>query len=152
MTELLTTIAGMTLGEIAGSGALITAGLFTVVQVSPIKWDPWTWLFSAIGRALNREVIAKVDKLEKDIKDMEYKAREREAKDARVRVLRFGDELIHNVQHTKEHFDDVLQDITDYEKYCEEHPEFENDRMQITAQFIKETYHTCMLKRTFLEP
>ena len=67
-----------------------------------------------------------------------------------TRVLRFGDELLHDVRHTKEHFDDVLRDITEYEKYCLEHPEFENDQMHITAEHIKETYHKCLREHSFL--
>lgn len=149
---MLKAISEMTMGEIAGGGALLVAAIFTVIKISPIKLDPWAWLFRVIGRALNGELIEKVDKLEKEIKKIEYRSGERDAKDARARVLRFGDELIHDVRHTKEHFDDILQDITEYEQYCDEHPEFENDRMQLTAQIIKDTYRDCMLKRNFLEP
>ena len=39
-------------------------GALTVLQVAPIKINPWTWIARAIGRAINAEVIAKVDKLE----------------------------------------------------------------------------------------
>ena len=99
---------------------------------------------------LEQNFTAKVDGLDQKIEKMDQEEQLQRAKDARTRVLRFGDEVFHNVLHTKEHFDDVLRDITYYEKYCNEHPEFENDQMHITAEHIKETYHKCLKEHSFL--
>ena len=137
-------------GNITAGIALLGAALATIIQVSPIKLDPWTWLARWIGRAINGEVIQEVQSLKKEIKRMDHDAAEQRAKDARARVLRFGDEILHNDRHSKEHFDDVLQDITFYENYCEKHPEFENDRMKLTAQKIKDTYKKCWEEHSFL--
>lgn len=137
-------------GNIPAGIALLCAALATIIQISPIKLDPWTWLARWIGRAINGELIEKVDKMEKKIEKMDQEEHLQRAKDARTRVLRFGDELLHDVHHTKEHFDDVLRDITYYENYCDEHPNFENDQMHITADYIKETYHKCLKEHSFL--
>lgn len=51
-----------------------------------------------------------------------------EATTCRYRILRFNDEILHEQRHTKEHFDQILDDITRYEKYCDEHPEYENNK------------------------
>lgn len=150
MVEAVEAISEVCEGNITAGIALLGVALATIIQVSPIKLDPWTWLARWIGRAINAELMEKVDQLELDIKQIDHDAGERNAKAARARVLRFGDELIHDVRHSKEHFDDILQDITEYEKYCEEHPEFENDRMQLTAQKIKDTYKKCWEEHSFL--
>lgn len=144
------TIGELTTGQLAGGAALLLGAFATFVQISPIQINPWSWLARKVGRAINGEVIEKVEKLENEIKDMKESQDERDAKAARTRVLRFGDELIHNVKHTKEHFDDILQDMSDYEKYCDEHKDFKNDRMHLTSQHIKETYHRCMEEHSFL--
>ena len=39
-----------------------------------------------------------------------------EATTCRYRILRFNDEILHEQRHTKEHFDQILDDITRYEK------------------------------------
>lgn len=130
--------------------ALIVAGISTVVEKTSKTVKPLTKLARAIGRAINGDLIEKVDNLEQKIEKMDQEEHLQRAKDARTRVLRFGDELIHDVRHTKEHFDDVLRDITEYEKYCDEHPKFENDQMHITAEHIKETYHKCLKEHSFL--
>ena len=148
--EAVEAMQGMTAREIAGNATLLLVGLSAFVEITPIKINPISDLLKLIGGKLNGEVISRVKKLETDIQRIENTEAERYAKSARTRVLRFGDELIHDVRHSKEHFDDILQDITDYEKYCEEHPKFENDRMQLTAKHIKETYAKCMIDHNFL--
>ena len=134
----------------AEASAALALIIPTIIQISPIKLNPWTALARWFGRAMNGEVIEKVDKLESELQKLKATADERAAKDARARILRFGDELIHNVHHSKEHFDDILQDMSDYEHYCEKHPDFKNNRLQLTARLIKETYCKCMEEHNFM--
>lgn len=122
----------------------------TVLQVAPIKINPWTWIARAIGRAINAEVIAKVDKLECEVQTIKKNTEEHEAKSARVRILRFGDEILHDVKHSQEHFNQVLLDITEYEEYCSKHPEFRNNVTGITTKRIMETYERCLKDNNFL--
>ena len=141
---------GLTVGEFLCYCALIVAGVSAVIEKTSKTVKPLTKLARAIGRALNGDLIDKVDTLEKKVEKMDQDDKLQRAKDARTRVLRFGDELLHDVRHTKEHFDDVLRDITEYEIYCDEHPKFENDQMHITAEHIKETYNKCLKEHSFL--
>ena len=143
-------ISEMTVGELVSYSALIVAGAAAFVEKTSKTIKPLTKLARAIGRAINGELMEKVDNLEKKVEKMDQDDKLQRAKDARTRVLRFGDELIHDVRHTKEHFDDVLRDITEYENYCDTHPRFENDQMHITAAHIKETYHKCLKEHSFL--
>ena len=143
-------ISEMSAGELIRYIALAVAGVAAFVEKTSKTVKPLTKLARAIGRAINGDLIDKVEGLEEKIEKMDQDDKLQRAKDARTRVLRFGDELIHDVRHTKEHFDDVLRDITEYEKYCDEHPKFENDQMHITAEHIKETYHKCLKEHSFL--
>lgn len=132
------------------SGFIALLGGATIIQISPIKINPWTWVAKAIGRAINAEVISKVDRLESDIQAVKVEVEEHEAKSARVRILRFGDELLHNVKHSQEHFNQILLDITEYEEYCTKHPEFRNNVTGITTKRIKATYEKCLEEHSFL--
>ena len=150
LIKLAESMKGMTASEIVGNATLLLVGLSAFIEITPIKINPISSLLKWIGSRINGEVIARVKKLESDINRIEHTEGERYAKSARTRVLRFGDEVIHGVKHSKEHFDDILLDIHEYYVYCEEHPEFENDRMQLTAMHIKETYARCMKENSFL--
>lgn len=143
-------IKDMTIGQLTLDAALIVAGLATIVQIAPIKINPWSRLAKAIGRALNGELIEKVEKLETDVGTINDKVDESGAKTARARILRFGDEIIHGVRHSKEHFDDILDDITDYENYCETHPKFKNGKTGLTSNLIKDTYQKCLKEHDFI--
>lgn len=131
------------------AAALLLGGSF-VIQISPIKINPWTWLARSIGRAINGELIEKVEKLEKQFKQMEENDAEREIKNARFRILRFGDECQRHVLHSHEHFDQIIEDIDQYETYCVEHPNFKNNKATLTIANIKETYRRRVAANDFL--
>ena len=143
-------IKDMTIGQLTLDATLIIAGFATLIQIAPIKINPWSALAKAIGRAINGELIEKVDKLESDVRTINDKVDESGARTARARILRFGDEIIHGVRHSKEHFDDVLDDITDYENYCNDHPNFKNGKTGLTSNLIQETYKKCLKEHDFI--
>lgn len=135
------TITAVVLALVAGT---------TLIQIAPIKINPWSWLARAIGRAINAEVIQKVENLECDLQTLKKHTEEQTAKECRVRILRFGDEILHDVHHSKEHYDQILLDITDYNNYCKEHPEFKNNMTVITTSRIMSTYEQCLEDHSFL--
>lgn len=75
---------------------------------------------------------------------------ENEAATCRYRILRFNDEILHERKHTKEHFDQILDDVTRYEKFCAEHPEYENNKAVLAIENIKRVYQNCSNENTFL--
>lgn len=134
---------------LAGGGGLILVAM-TLIQISPVKVNPWTAMAKAIGRAINGEVIQKVDKLDRDLQTVRKEAAEQAAMNYRARILRFGDEVMHDVRHSKDHFDQVLHDITEYERYCKKNPDFENNMTALTSSRIKEIYRKCLEDNDFL--
>ena len=91
-----------------------------------------------------------LDDIALEIADMKADQEERDAISCRSRILHFGDETIHGVRHTKEHFDQILRDITTYERYCDNHPNFENNTTVLTSKRIKDIYEDCLEKADFL--
>nr|DAH31965.1 MAG TPA: hypothetical protein [Caudoviricetes sp.] len=148
----------MTIKEIlyGGSGALVL--IMSLLQVSKININPWTAIFGWFGKQLNHEVLKKVADLEKNMKTMQTdidtirdEGRERHAKDCRVRILRFADEIYLGTNHSQEHYKQVLGDITAYEKYCDDHAEFENQIAVSAIRQIKEAYDRHTRQHDFLQ-
>lgn len=140
----------MSLNDIAvygGSGFLI---LLTLIQIAPIKINPWSWLAGCLGRAINKDVIEKVDELDKKVDKLEKKSDERNATLCRTHILRFGDEILHDVPHSKEHYDNILVDIDTYEEYCNENPEYRNNIAVATIKHIKNMYQKHLEEDSFL--
>ena len=139
----------MNINEVVAGGGVVIV-IMTLIQITPIRLDPWSAIARIIGRAINGEVMTKVDKLSHDLQDMKATEEERDAVNARIRILQFGDELCMNVRHTRERFNQILADIDMYENYCDTNPTFENNQSVMTIQNIKDVYHDCMKKQDFL--
>ena len=145
-------IASMSLTELCGYIALILGILSVVVQVTPIKLNPWTWIARKIGKAINHDELNKIDRIGVELANLCLTVDERDAKRDRESILVFGDELIFDPErrHSKDRFDNIMQHITDYEKYCSEHPEFKNNMTEATTKLIQTTYEKCMKEHLFL--
>lgn len=140
----------MSIQEILASsgGALVV--LITLVQIAPIKVNPWSAICRAIGRALNGDVIAKLDKVENRLDEHIRMDDERNADLHRARILQFNTELLRSIQHTEEDFNEILYNIDCYEKYCTEHPEYQNNRAVHAIKNIDRVYDECMENHDFL--
>ena len=125
-----------------GGGVLVVA--MTLVQIAPVKVNPWSWLAAAIGRAINAEVIKKLDNhITMDDR--------RTADGHRARILHFNNEMLRDINHTKEEFTEVLAEIDAYELYCREHPEYPNNRAILAIKNIQEVYMERLKRHDFLQ-
>lgn len=88
--------------------------------------------------------------IKEEIRKLREDMQEDQVTTARVRILGFSDEMRHGVQHSKESFDQALQDIDKYKKYCNTHPSYENARASAAIAHINEAYRQCLLEDSFL--
>lgn len=161
----------MDLNTILTSFCWITIAIFTVGQkFAPQGKKPWSIILSFIGREINAEIIQSCDELSKRIdgintelaKTQESIAEAKEAIKksqnfeletraiaARVRILRFGDELQEEKKPSKGRFDQALADINAYDEYCAKHSDFKNGVTEPTSTFIKEQYQERLRKYDF---
>ena len=133
-----------------GDAVLIAVVLLSLIQIAPIKVDPWSWLIRKAGGVLTGDIMRKLDELNKKVDRLEAKEDERDAVNKRVRILRFEDELQRDHKHTKDSFDQVLSDITGYNQYCDAHPSFRNDQTAQTVAHIKKVYDARLENHDFL--
>lgn len=133
---------------IGGGGAVVL--LLTLVQIAPLKINPWSALAKAIGRAINADVLNEVETVKKGLADHIRLDDERNADRHRARILRFNNELLRDIPHTKEEFIDILEDIDHYERYCKEHPEYKNNRAVHAINNIGRVYDERLSQHDFL--
>lgn len=147
----------MSLAEFFVGGSGIAVAVLTLVQVVPVKINPWSCIARSIGKALNKDMMDKLESVQDDVKDLgnkhsnlEHRMDKDKADDCRTRILRFGDELRRGVEHSEEFFNQILDDISDYKHYCTEHPEYKNDKAVNAIAEIEKVYQRCMEKNSFL--
>lgn len=125
-------------------------GAITLIQIAPIKIDPWSKIMSIIKKLLIGDLEGKIDKISGKVEDLDNQVQEDRALRARTHILRFADELYNKERHSKEYFDEILYDIDKYEKYCDEHPKFINSKTGMSSDLIKETYNKLIKEHSFL--
>lgn len=97
------------------------------------------------------EIRAAVTGIKYELDTLRDEIAEDRATDARIRILRFSDEVRHNVRHSKESFDQVNLDIDTYRRYCEGHPDYKNNRAVMAIANIERVYAECLHNQDFLE-
>lgn len=129
--------------SIPGAKTALVIFLLSAVEISPIKFNPWSWIGGLIGKFLGiRALWDKVDAIDK-------KVDENQATTIRVRILRFEDEVQAERDHSKDSWDQVMDDICRYELYTETHPEFKNNITVASINHLKRKYEELLEKRAW---
>lgn len=117
--------------------------LLSLIEVSKIKINPWSWIGGIIGKLLGVKAVSdKVDALEK-------KVGEDQATNIRVRILHFEDAIQEGKHHSKDSWNQVMDDIERYERYTAEHPEFKNNITVASITHIKKMYGELLEKHAW---
>lgn len=137
-------------------GWIFLAFITFVEKVAPKGKKPWTALFTFIGKLITKDfaetqqrMIERMDALSDKVEDVARSVDETRAIAARVRILRFGDDLLEGKTHSKDTFDQTLLDIDNYERYCKAHSDFKNHVTESTSAFIQEQYRERLRKHDF---
>ena len=134
---------------LAGGGGLLLL-LLTLVEIAPINVNPWSALAKALGRAINADVLKELGAVKQGLADHIRMDDERNADEHRARILRFNNELLRDIPHTKEEFIDILADIDYYERYCDEHKGYKNNRASHAIANISRVYDDRLREHDFL--
>ena len=150
ITEIISKINGT-------SWCVIILVLLSLIEITPIKINPWSHLLKWFGGTMNKDVTNQLKEIKKEVTDMDKRIEKLDARldesniiQARSRILRFGDEVSHGVNHSRDHFKQIFRDITVYKQYCEDHPDFNNDMTRITSQRIEDDFLDRDKNDTFL--
>lgn len=141
----------MSIQEILLGGGGVLLFVMSVVQIAPIEIKPWSAIARAFGRAINAEVLRDLKTVKQDLTDHIRIDGERDADEHRARILRFNNELLRDIPHTKEEFIDVLADIDFYEQYCRDHENYKNNRAVHAIANISRVYDDRLREHDFLK-
>lgn len=126
---------------------VILAGM---IKIPKLELNIWNLIGRTIGRSINKEVLEKVSHLSQEVDTLKKDEELERARQARQRILRFNDEILFEKRHSKEHFDEILDDIDTYEEYCRTHEDYENNKAVLAIATIREVYKDCLKTHDFL--
>lgn len=147
----------MNIQELLLGGGGVVVLLLSLVEVSKIKINPWSSLARWLGWAINADVIKGLEEVKKTQTETRQRLEthistdeEREVDHCRTRILRFNNELLRDIPHTKEEYVEILKDIDDYERYCRDHKDYANGRAVHAIANIGRVYDERLKKHDFL--
>ncbi|OON87646.1 hypothetical protein BXO88_02935 [Oribacterium sp. C9] len=146
-----------------GGGFMLVALIIitSLIEVSPIKINPWTalgrWMSRIIGvpeiktelskmQAKIGELDVKIDTLKEDEKNRRELS---DALDARRRILRASYEISHGADYDGEMISNAMDDVTSYDNYCKLHPLFVNSKAVMAESTVKDAYRRYNRQRNF---
>jgi hypothetical protein len=132
----------MTLYDMIGAGGLSLVVLLTLIQIAPVKVDPWSKLAKWIGDALNGDVIKAVSSLSDNV-DMN------EIDRLRWEILDFANSCQRGHRHTREEFDHIIKMHEKYEKILKRRGE-SNGQVDLAYGYVVGVYKRCLMEGGFL--
>ena len=100
-------VAQLTVENVAAGIAI----LLSLIQISPLKLNPWDKLLGWFGRKLNGTTIKKLEELQKQVRDMWINTH-------RQSILTFARECRADMHHDAEEWNHILSIADEYEVYC----------------------------------
>lgn len=127
----------MTLNEIIGklNAGTVTAGillLLSLIQISPIKLNPWDKLLGWFGKKLNGATEKRLEAVEKQILDMWVNSH-------RQCILTFAREARAGIEHSSDEWTNVLNVAEEYEKHIKER-KLTNGIVTQDTEYIRNLY------------
>ena len=96
-----------------------------------------------------KKILEMIQKLDEKIDRLDGELSVHRAIVCRVRIIKFMDEILEGWSHSHDSYVQVMQDITNYLRYCAEHPEFKNHQTEATIAPIKADYQERLEKNDF---
>lgn len=128
---------------------LVCLTILTLLQIAPIKINPWSAIFKWLGKQLNTDVIKKIDDVDKRLDEHVKDSLENELKARRVSILDFSSSIIRGVNYHREKFDFMIKECDSYEEYCKKN-DIKNGVAEASIAEIRRIYQEHLRNADFL--
>lgn len=135
---------------LADNWAQVTVVASLIIQISPIKWNPWSSLFKWIAKTINADVMKELQAVKATQERQQHDMDENEKDRIRHEVLSFANECRRHIDHTKDEFDHIIDINGKYEQILKRTND-KNGVFTAEYQFISEIYQKCLHEDKFLK-
>jgi len=129
----------ITAGEAAGWVLAVIVLLFSLIQISPLKLNPWDNILSWIGKKVNGGTEKRLNEVEKQISNMWVN-------DHRQKILTFARECRADIAHSSDEWSNVLNVAEEYERYVEE-KHITNGIITQDTEYLRKLYQELSMGR-----
>jgi len=127
------------------ASVLISGVVSIIIAIVGSQWFA-SWVQSHNSKSIRTEIAS----IQDEIGHMKQSEELREIKNTRRRILRFNDELLNSIEHSKEYFDEIVGDVDLYRRYTNSHPDYSNGKANLACENIERVYRKCLENKNFL--
>lgn len=131
------------LAELMADNLTLTIGVVaSIVEVAPIKINPWSRIFNWIAEAI-------VGDLKKEFFEFKKDSEAKTADRMRWDILSFANSCRRGQEHSKDEWWHCISQIKEYEEYTQK-KDIINGVIEEDSEYLRELYHERNLKNDFL--
>lgn len=156
------TLKDIIVGFTETTGFWVIIGL-TLVQIAPIKINPWSFILEWVGKKLTSDLSKKIDKIENkqenicttisnmqlEVKTVKKEFELKNANDWRWDILDFFNSARNGRPHSKEEWDHAVDQVKKYERYVEIHG-IDNGVLEEASRWLRCEYQKHIDANDFL--
>lgn len=131
-------------------GVFLFVLLLTIIQIAPIKINPWDKILVWFGNHMNADIVRRVDVIEEKLDEHIRDSSEERIRKIRADILDFGNACMNGRPHTKEEFEFVISECDAYEKHIEK-MQIRNGVATATIKEVRRLYEKHLRENTFLK-
>lgn len=121
---------------------IIFVGVISLVQIAPIKIDPWTWLMKTVKNAL-------IGDLEDELKTLQKEVLDEKINNKRWYILDFSNSCLQGRLHTEEEWKHCIAELAWYDNFCITNG-IPNGVMEECGKYLRTTYQKLLKENNFL--
>ena len=133
----------------ASIGVIVILALMTLIQIAPIKLNPWDKILTWLGNHMNADIVKRVDVIEAKLDEHIKESSDEMIRKVRADILDFGNACMNGRRHTKEEFEFVISECDQYEKYIEKN-QCKNGVATATIMEIRRLYEKGIHDNSFM--
>lgn len=144
------------LNEFFKNPGVVLFGAVTLIEIAPIKINPWKSLLKWVGDSVNaedrkniQEIKDGLGKVNETVADMKKERELDKAKEKRWHILDFINSCRHGRTHTREEWNHTLSELAEYEQYTED-KNIPNGVIDEGAKYLRELFHENNKTNNFL--
>lgn len=126
---------------------LIASG--TLIEISPIKFNPITMVLKWMGDKMNSGIKAELDALKKAQEEQRKDFQDYKTAQYRYEIFQFENEIRdNNDHHTEEQYNHILEQCKSYEDYCKEY-NIPNGKAEMAIKHIRDVCYDHLRDDSF---
>lgn len=138
------------LKDIFTTPSVIIFGAITLIEIAPIKINPWKTLFNWIGKMINSDIQTEIKEMKDDLTELKKDFESKKAEDMRWEILNFANSCRRGVEHGKDSWRHAMSQLAAYESYTERKG-ITNGVIEEDAHYLRELYQERNRKNDFLQ-